>query len=103
LRARAPASVVWCFIGAADAVSGAAVGVLWPWVVGGFEGADAGAWCVGDVVEGSADSRVPVMDRKPASLAEIMVMAMRCGRMAAGALVACWVQCAADVVLCVGR
>jgi hypothetical protein len=85
---RAPASVVWCFIGAADALSDpavGAVGVLWSCVI---DVADVGA-CV---VEGSADSSAPVKDWKSASsLAEVMVMG--CRQMGA-ALVACWVQCA---------
>jgi hypothetical protein len=80
LGARAPASVFGCFIGADEAV-----GVLWGAAVG------AAAWSVGDT-EGSADSSVPVMERKSASLAALMVMLFR--RLAAGALVACWVQCA---------
>jgi hypothetical protein len=62
-----------------------AVGVLWVATVG------AGAWSAGDTA-GSADSSVPVMERKPASLAALIVMLL-C-RLAAGALVACWVQCA---------
>jgi hypothetical protein len=81
-------------MGAAEALSGpaeGAVGVLWSCVVAV---AGAGA-CVGvGVVEGSADSSAPVMDWKSASsLAEVMVKG--CRRMGA-ALVACWVQCAAN-------
>jgi hypothetical protein len=92
LSTRAPCRV-WCFIGAADALAGpagGAAGVLWS--AAGIVGA-VGACSVGVVEGGSADSRAPVSDWKPASsLAEVMVMGVR--RMGA-ALVACWVQCAA--------
>jgi hypothetical protein len=85
---RPPERVVWCFM--AVAVSSAAgVGALCSLVVVVVVVVvGAGAWCAG---AGSADSRAPVSDWKPASsLAEVMVMLFR---QIAAARVACWVQC----------
>lgn len=96
-----PARVVWCFIGAADAFSDPAADFLRPLlaVVGG----GAGAWGVGVGVGsgvGSADSSAPVMDWKPASLAEVMVKV--CRQMGAAPR-ACWVQGAACVLSWAGE
>jgi hypothetical protein len=83
---RPPERVVWCFMAAAVS-SAAGVGALCSLVVVVVV-VGAGAWCAG---AGSADSRAPVSDWKPASsLAEVMVMLFR---QIAAARVACWVQC----------
>jgi hypothetical protein len=73
------------------------VGALWSLAMVAVESAaGAGGCCVG-VGVGSADSSAPVIDWKPVSLGEVMVMVL--GQIAA-ALVACWVQCAAKVLCC---
>jgi len=75
LSERAPESVVWCFTGAVDALSGPA-GAFWP-LLAAVEGVTgAGAWCEG-VAAGSADSMAPVMDWKSPSLVEVMVKVCR--------------------------
>jgi hypothetical protein len=102
LRERAPARVVWCFIGAVDALSGpAAVGAVLSLAVD-VVGGGAGAWCEGvgvGVMVGSSLSSAPVMDSKPVSLA---VMVMRCSR-PGPCLVACCVVACSALPLCCAR